>query len=61
MPTMLPERRKPPQIAVWAHDGAMAVLLTAFWFMTRHSLERRKKFHEALTSVQNARRRRCSS
>ena len=58
MPTTLPELRKPSKIAVWARDGEMAVLLVAFWFMTRHSSERRKKFHEAQTSVRNERRRR---
>jgi hypothetical protein len=58
MPTTLPELRKPSKIAVWACDGEIAVLLVAFWFMTRHSSERRKKFHEALTSVRNERRRR---
>jgi hypothetical protein len=60
MPTTLPERRKPSKIVVWARDSEIAVLLAAFWFMTRHSPERRKAFREALTSVQNERRRRRS-
>jgi hypothetical protein len=59
MPTTLPEHRKPSKIVVWARDGEIAVLLVAFWFMTRHSSERRKKFHEALACVRNARRRRA--
>jgi len=58
MPTTLPERRKPPKIVAWARDLDIAVLLAAFWFMTRHSAERRKKFRAALASVQNERRRR---
>jgi hypothetical protein len=61
MPTTLPERRKPSKMAVWARDGEVAILLAAFWFMTRHSPERRKKFRQALTSVQNERRRRRSA
>jgi hypothetical protein len=61
MPTTLPERRKPSKIVAWARDGEIAVLLVAFWFMTRHSTERRKKFQQALTSVRNARRRRAST
>jgi hypothetical protein len=61
MPTTLPERRKTPKILMWVRDGEIAVLLAAFWFITRHSPERRKKFHEALTSVQNQWRRRRSA
>ena len=60
MPTTLPERRKPSKIVAWIRDGEMAVLLVAFWFMTRHSPKRRKAFHEALTSVRNARQRRST-
>ena len=60
MPTTLPERRKPSKIVVWVRDGEIAVLLVAFWFMTRHSPKRRKAFHEALTSVRNARQRRST-
>jgi hypothetical protein len=58
MPTTLPEHRKPSKIVAWVRDREMAVLLVAFWFMTRHSSERRKRFHQALTSVRNNRRRR---
>jgi len=36
MPTTLPERRKPPKILMWVRDGEIAVLLAAFWFITRH-------------------------
>jgi hypothetical protein len=61
MPTTVPERRKPSKVIAWVRDGEIAILLAAFWFMTRHSPERRKKFHEALTSVQNERRRRRST
>jgi hypothetical protein len=57
MPTTLPEHRKLSKIAAWARDGEIAVLLIAYWFMTRHSSERRKKFHQALTSVRNTRAR----
>jgi hypothetical protein len=61
MPTTLPERRKPSKIVAWVRDGEIAVLLLAFWFMTRHSSEHRKKFHEALTSVRHQRRRRSGT
>jgi hypothetical protein len=61
MPTTLPEPRKRSKIVTWARDGEIAVLLVAFWFMTRHSSEGRKKFHQALTSVRNERRRRAST
>jgi hypothetical protein len=44
MPTTLPERRKLPKIVVWARDLEITVLLAAFWFMTRHSPERRRNF-----------------
>jgi hypothetical protein len=60
MPTTLLERRRPSKMVVWARDGEIAILLAAFWFMTRHSPEGRKRFRQALTSVQNERRRRRS-
>ena len=57
MPTTLPERRKPSKMVVWARDGEIAVLLAAFWFMTRHSPERRKKISPGI----NVRARRAAT
>ena len=56
MPTMLHERRKPSKMVVW-RATARLLFSAAFRFMTRHSPERRKQFRQALTSVQDERRR----